>query len=86
MSISELKRQFRCSAIGKPACILAMLACHDALIEYAEFIRGTDIRAIEIGEAGVVRRGHFVRITDESPETNFPCGERHSAAAVGMEG
>lgn len=69
MTISELKRRFKEGAIGKPAYIRAMLPFHEALFEYAEFIRGTDIESIEIRDTGVLFKLRQMPYAMECPES-----------------
>lgn len=54
MNIAELKQQFKNGVIDKATYIQAMLARHNTLFEYADFIRDTDIEAIEISDDGVI--------------------------------
>jgi FkbM family methyltransferase len=53
MNITELKRRFKAGEIEKPAYIESILAFHQALFEYASFLRDTEIECIEITDTGV---------------------------------
>jgi FkbM family methyltransferase len=92
MSVSELKRAFKRGAIEKSAYIAAMLAHHEALFEYADFIKDTEIRRIEIGDDGIVFTLRNIPFTIRCPASqarvapieilNFDRYEPDEAAAV----
>ncbi|MDQ1266965.1 MAG: hypothetical protein QG635_2118 [Bacteroidota bacterium] len=54
MQRSELKSKFLKSEITKPEYILSMYDKHKELLEYAEFIKNTDIAKIEITDSSIV--------------------------------
>jgi FkbM family methyltransferase len=64
VSLKETQALFREGKLSKPQYIEAMHRLHRGLFEYAEFIRGTDIAAIEITDGRVVMtaRGSGVRV------------------------
>ncbi len=54
MKLHQIKQQFQSGAIDKGAYIDEMSRLHERLFEYAEFIKDTDIRSIEIADGKLV--------------------------------
>jgi len=54
MNLSELKSRYYNGMIEKQRYIKEMHQIHRVLFEYAEFIRGTDIKSIEISDDSVI--------------------------------
>lgn len=64
MGIKELKAGFTSKQINKPEYIIHMHDCHKTLYEYADFIRDTDIKKIEISDGQVIAtsREHGIKM------------------------
>lgn len=54
MTLKELKNDYKNGRISKPDYIVKMHDLHKLLFEYAEFIKETDVRLIEISDGSVV--------------------------------
>ncbi len=64
MNLQQLKTEFKSGRITKPEYIDRMHEKHRALFEYAEFIKDTDIKLIEIAGDSVVMttRSHGIKL------------------------
>ncbi|OGP14718.1 MAG: hypothetical protein A2052_03105 [Deltaproteobacteria bacterium GWA2_54_12] len=66
MNLRKLKNEFREGRISKPEYIDRMHEHHRLLFEYAKFIKGTDIKKIEITD-------DFVIMTSRETDTRIVC-------------